>query len=59
MKSLVLESITKNVGPHFEWSTVPTFNSYTKCVGIPGIIRNRPGHGCMDEITIECSFVRH
>ena len=45
--------------------TVPTFNSCTKCVGSPGMIHDRtpdcyhelPKHGCMDDLTIERSFV--
>ena len=27
--------------PNHEWTTVPTFNSCTKCVGWPGIIHDR------------------
>ena len=39
-------------------STVPTFNSCTKCVGSPGttarlIATQFPRHGCMDNLTTE------
>ena len=43
--------------------TVPTFNSCTKCMGSLGIAHDCtpychpfPGHGCIDELKIECSF---
>ena len=45
-------------------STVPTFNSCTKRMDRPGIIRDRtsecqqlPGHECMDDVTTERCFI--
>ena len=57
-------SITQRPCVGSDYSTVPTFNSCTKCVGSLGIIYDHPrpfatqfpGHGCMSDLTTERSF---
>ena len=52
--------------PEYNNCTVTTFNFYTKCMGILGIIQNLasdchqiPGHGCLNDLTTERSMIRN